>query len=205
VNKVAGLLLAAGTSSRMGQPKQLLPMGGLGLLDRVLEQVLHSDLDLVTLVLGFKAREIRRGMRTDLGHPKLKVIQNTRYQEGISSSIIAGLSAVEDEYDHVMVILGDMPYVTSGLINLLLHRYLASHFPLGAIRIKEKRSHPAIIGRPFYPELHRLEGDMGARSLFEKHPDQVCLVEATESHEDMDIDTLEDYLKYKEALGDDPI
>lgn len=205
MNKVAGLLLAAGTSSRMGQPKQLLPVGGLGLLDRVLEQALASDLDLVTLVLGFKAREIGQALRTDLGHPKLKVVQNPRYREGISSSIIAGLRAVEDKYDHLMVILGDMPYVTSGLINLLLHRYLASHHPLGAVSIKQERSHPVIISRLFYPDLHLLRGDTGARSLFENHPDQVCLVEATGSYEDADIDTPEDYLKHKNLPGDEPI
>ncbi|MCJ7595943.1 MAG: nucleotidyltransferase family protein [Desulfobacterales bacterium] len=203
MNKVAGLLLAAGTSSRMGKPKQLLPIGGLTLLDCVLEQALRSDLDLVTLVLGFSAQEIRQTLRVDPHHPKLKVVQNDRYQEGISSSIIAGLSAVEDEYDHVMVILGDMPYVTSRLINLLLRRYLESPFPLGAVKVKAKRSHPVIISRHFYPDLHLLQGDAGARDLFAKAADRICWVESEKEDADLDIDTAADYRQLKKSLGEE--
>ena len=203
MNKVAGLLLAAGTSSRMGKPKQLLPIGGLTLLDCVLEQALRSDLDLVTLVLGFSAQEIGRTLRVDPHHPKLKVVQNDRYQEGISSSIIAGLSAVEDEYDHVMVILGDMPYVTSRLINLLLRRYLESPFPLGAVKVKTKRSHPVIISRHFYPDLHLLQGDAGARDLFAKYADRICWVESEKEDADLDIDTAGDYRQLKKSLGEE--
>ena len=92
-----------------------------------------------------------------------------------------------------MVILADMPRITSNLINLLLRQYLASGLPLGAIKIKERRSHPVIIGRRFYDELHRLQGDVGARDLFMKYPDQVCLVEPEEDYDDEDIDTMEDY------------
>jgi len=203
VNKVAGLLLAAGTSSRMGKPKQLLPIGGLTLLDRVLEQALRSDLDLVTLVLGFSAKEIKQTLTVDPHHPKLKVVQNDRYQEGISSSIIAGLSAMEDEYDHVMVILGDMPYVTSRLINLLLRRYLESRLPLGAVKVKAKRSHPVIISRHFYPDLHLLQGDAGARDLFAKYADQICWVESEKEDADLDIDTAGDYRQLKKSLGEE--
>ena len=201
MNKVAGLLLAAGTSSRMGIPKQLLPLGGLTLLDLVLEQALRSQLDLVALVLGFRSREIRQALSVDPRHPKLKVVLNDRYLEGISSSIIAGLSAVEDDYDHAMVILGDMPYVTSGLINILLRRYLASGFPLGAVKLKTKRSHPVIISRLFYPDVHRLQGDEGARDLFARYADRICWVESEKEDVDLDIDTAGDYLRLRETFG----
>lgn len=197
--KVVGLLLAAGASTRMGRPKQLLPARGLNLLDIVLREALNSALDPIILVLGFQAQQIKEGLKTDLHHPKLKITENRDYRDGISSSIITGLSEVEDVYDHVMIILADMPLITSNLINLLIHHYLTSRLPLGAIAIKKRRSHPVIIGRPFYDELHRLEGDMGARDLFLKYPDQVCLVEPEEDYEDMDIDTLEDYLELKKT------
>ena len=197
---VAGLVLAAGASSRMGIPKQLLPAGDVLLLQRVLAQALHSKLDLVVLVLGFKAPEIRERIRSGSLPSNLEIVQNADYKLGISSSILAGLSHVEKSYAHVMVLLGDMPYITSGVINRLLSGYLASGLSLGALKVRGKRSHPVIIGRPFFPALHRLTGDQGARDLFVSHKDQVCWVDPGEDYDDMDIDTYEDYLKFKRTL-----
>jgi molybdenum cofactor cytidylyltransferase len=197
---VAGLLLAAGASTRMGTPKQLLPAGDALLLDRVLAQALHSDLQLVVLVLGFRADEIRTRIRSGKHQSNLKIVENTGYDLGISSSIMIGLSHIEKNYDHVMILLGDMPYITSGIINRLVSGYLDSGLPLGALKVRGKRSHPVIIGRPFFPALHRLTGDQGARDLFINHHEQVCLVEPGEDYDDADIDTYEDYLKFKRTL-----
>ena len=186
----------------MGTPKQLLPMGGLGLLDIVLGETLRSDLDTVVLVLGHMAKKIKDDLTTDLHHPKLRITENNRFKEGISSSIIAGLSVVEDAYDHVMIILADMPHLTASLINHLLHQYLASHLPLGGIKVNDRRSHPVIISRRFYSEVHRLRGDVGARDLFLKYDDQVCLVDAGQSYDDVDIDTMADYLDVRKSMED---
>lgn len=194
MSRVAGLVLAAGASTRMERPKQMLQIGDFSLLDGILGESLASELDLVILILGYHAQEIKEGLKTDLHYPKLKIIENKNYRDGISSSIIAGLSEVEEDHDQVMIILADMPHITSNIINLLLHQYLASGLPLGAIKIKENRSHPVIFDRRFYEKLHLLRGDMGARELFLKFPDQVCLVEPKEDINDMDIDTMRDYL-----------
>jgi molybdenum cofactor cytidylyltransferase len=201
--KVAGLLLAAGASTRMGQPKQLLRVAGYTLLDRMLNEVLSSDLDLILLVLGFQAQEIKQSLSTGLHHPKLRIIENNNYLDGMSTSIITGLSEVEDFFEHVMIILADMPLISSSLINLLLHEYLASHLQLGAIKLIGRRSHPVIIGRQYYDELHRLRGDVGARDLFVKYADQVCLVEPEKDYDDVDIDTMEEYLEFKQSLDND--
>jgi molybdenum cofactor cytidylyltransferase len=198
--RVAGLLLAAGESSRMGKPKQLLPVGGVTLLGRVLAEALSSQLDTVVLVLGHEAEAIRRALAPTLEHPKLIVQENERYKEGISSSIIAGLSRVERSHDHVMILLADMPHITSGLIDLLLRGYLSSHLPIGAISLKGARSHPVIFHRQCYPYLHRLKGDEGAKGLFREFPDRICLVEADTCYNDRDIDTPEDYLEFQESM-----
>ena len=200
IEPVAGLLLAAGSSTRMGTPKQILPAGDVLLIERVLAQSLHSKLDLVILVLGFMAKDIRGQIRSGGDSSRLKIVENSGYEQGISSSILTGLSHVEKEYDHVMILLGDMPYITSGVINRLLAGYLESGLPLGALRVRGKRSHPVIIGRPFFPALLRLTGDQGARDLFISHGEQVCLVEPGEDYDDTDIDTYEDYLKFKRTL-----
>ena len=200
MSKVAGLVLAAGTSTRMGRPKQLLPVEGMSLLDRILVEALNSELTLVVLVLGYNAQEIKEDLKTEIHHPKLKIIENRDYKDGISSSIITGLSEVEDEYDHCMIILADMPHITANIINRLLHQYLASRLPLGSIKIENRRSHPVIFERRLYPEIHQLQGDLGARDLFIKYRDHTCLVEPEEDYNDMDIDTLDDYLEFKKSL-----
>jgi len=199
--KTAGIVLAAGASVRMGKTKQLLPAGGGILLERVLNETLKSDLDQVVLVLGHQANEIRSALKHTLLHPKLSVVENSQYKEGISSSIRAGLTEVE-HYDHVMFLLADMPYIKSNLINLLLRRYLDSPLPIGAIEVSEKRSHPVIFSRQIYHELHQLHGDVGARSLFNKYSDRLCLVAPDEFYDDRDIDTEEEYLEFKKTIKD---
>jgi len=195
VTKVAGLLLAAGPSTRMGKPKQLLPISGGTLLGHVLDETLKSNLDKVILILGHHADNIKEVMRQNLQHPKLKVVENREYNKGISSSIIVGVLEVKKSHDHVMILLGDMPNINSSLINLLIYKYLESNLPIGAIKIKAKRSHPVIFSSKMYHELLELRGDVGARDLFIKYNDRVCLVEPDNFYDDSDIDTPEDYMK----------
>jgi len=194
--KAAGIILAAGASTRMGKPKQLLPVHGRTLLGRIIDEALKSDLNMVFLVLGHHAEEIRATLGKIPNHPKLKVIENSLYKKGISTSIRAGLSKAEKNHDHVMILLADMPHIDAVLINLLLQRFLKSRLPLGAVSIKEKRSHPVIFSRKLYHELHQLKGDMGAKELFLRYSGQVCLVEPEEFYDDRDIDTLEDYVSH---------
>jgi molybdenum cofactor cytidylyltransferase len=199
--KVAGILLAAGASTRMGATKQLLPVEKGTLLGRVVGEALSSDLDRMILVLGYKANQIRKSLGNILAHPRLKTIENKRYEEGISTSIISGLSEVEETHDHVMILLGDMPAITSAHINLLLRRFLDSRLPIGAIRIEGERSHPVIFSRIFYPELKALRGDIGARTLFQKYPDRICFVEPEKYLDNRDIDTPEDYLEFQSSVS----
>lgn len=197
---LAGLVLAAGASTRMGRPKPLLPVAQTTLLDRVLSEALASDLGVVALVIGHRAKDVLKGLHTDLGDPRLLIVENKNYLKGISSSIIAGLSAVEKNWDGVMILLADMPCVTAGLINLLIRSCEKSRQPLAALTSKGKRSHPVIIRRPFFGALHRLQGDEGAKALFVEYADQVCLVEPEGGYDDRDIDTQDDYLALKKKL-----
>jgi molybdenum cofactor cytidylyltransferase len=198
---VAGLLLAAGASSRMGDFKLLLPIGGKPILSAVLGEALDSDLDSVVLVLGHRASDVREALRDQLCHPRLLIVENRKYLEGISSSIKAGLNAVRDRCDHVMILLADMPFLTADSIDSLLHAYITSGCPLGALAIGGRRSHPVIFRSDLFSELDSLEGDVGARHLFKKYEDSVCLVPTACDRDDRDIDTPEDYAALKEPTG----
>jgi len=193
--KVTGLILAAGISSRMGKTKQLLKIGGKTLVERVVQEALQSDLDEVVLVLGYRAGVVRDVLSPALNDKKLMVIENPHYEEGMSSSIRAGLEMVKDHAEQVMILLADMPHINSHIINHLLAGYLASGKTLGAVSVKGNRSLPVILGRAWYSALHDLKGDVGARELFDTFKDEVCLVEAPPLYDDRDLDTPEDYQK----------
>lgn len=180
-----------------GQVKQLLSAGGETLLSRILEQALNARLDPVVLVVGFEADRIASSLGPLLNHPKLRLVENPRFREGMSTSLIAGLSFVERDRDHIMVLLADMPRVTSGLINRLCKETIASGRPLGAVTVQGRRSLPVVIGRPLYGEVRKLTGDVGARSLFQRYPDRICRVETGGEYEDTDVDTPEDFARFR--------
>ena len=193
LKRVAGILLAAGTSTRMGKTKQLLPFGEKTLIERVLVEALNSELDKVVLVLGYQAVQIKKIINPVFPQPKLTIIENRQFKQGISSSIIAGLSEIENTHDHVMILLGDMPFIHRDLINLLIRRYLQSGLLIAAIKGQDRPAHPMIFSRQLYPELMILRGDVGARSLFTKYSEKVCLIEPEGPYDAKDIDTPEDY------------
>jgi len=200
--KTAGLILMAGASSRMGMPKPLLKIGEKSLVVHLLDEALRSDLDHVILVVAHLAGEIEAVLAPYEQNRKFRAVENSRSREGMSSSIIAGLDAVPQDCDHMMVILGDMPGVDSNIINHLLDGYLASRKTMGAIAVKRKRSHPVIFGREWYGDLRKLGGDRGARGLLDGHGEAVCLVDAPPSYDDRDIDTPDDYRTFLRDQGE---
>ncbi len=193
---MAGIVLAAGESRRMGGGKQLLPVEGGTLLGRVLEACLTSGLDEVVLVLGHRADRVRASLGDLLTHPKLRIVVNPGYRDGMSTSLATGLRAVEERFDRIMVILGDMPHVSTETVDRLRRAVSASGRPLGAVTFHGRRSHPVVIGREHYGAIRNQEGDRGARDLFRDHPEAVCLVEAEAAYEPSDIDTRADYERF---------
>ncbi len=181
----------------MGRPKQLLPVGEFNLIEIVLTETFESLLDSVILVLGHESDTIKKNIRPSLlDHDKLKIIDNPGYKNGMSTSLILSLKMVEEEYDQVMFLLSDMPFLSASIINHLIKGYWDSGSDLCALKIKERRSLPVIISRKYYPEIHRLKGDIGARDLFVKYANEVFLIDAPVGYQDIDLDTPEDYEEY---------
>jgi len=190
---VAGVIPAAGLSSRMGSPKQLLLVDGLPLVAKVTLNALSSELEHVVVVLGCCSEKIRSELIKHCSDPKLSMIENRHWREGLSSSIIAGLSVVEERFNHTMVILGDMPNITAAVINRLVHRYLDSGACIGAVEGRGRRCHPVVFSREMYSHLHALRGDVGGRSLFDAFPERVYWMTPDPHYDSRDIDTPEDY------------
>lgn len=188
----AGIILAAGESTRFGEPKQLLAVGGRFLIEWVLSAALGSNLDHIVLVLGCEHERIRCSLRSATAHPKCEILVNPDYRSGQSTSLRTGLLRIQHDFPSAMFLLGDQPLVDAALIDLLLERYLESQKSICAPTYRGTRGNPTIFGCALYPELLKLSGDKGARDLIIAHPNEVLTVEITGPAAFHDIDRPED-------------
>ena len=186
----AGLVLAAGSSRRMGRPKQLLPLGGRPLLERVVAAANDSSLDEVVVVLGAHAEVIQAGV--DLG--RARVVVNSDHDSGLGSSLRAGLASLGPEVGRAMVILGDQPAVSAELFDRLLELQATSGLPSAALRFGTLLHPPVVLERSLFGDLASLEGDVGCRAVVRGRPELVAPLPAeTEGEHPIDLDTPEDY------------
>ncbi len=189
----AGIILAAGMSTRLGQPKQLLYLKGEYLLEWVLDACLGSDLDKTFLVLGHQHQKIIQTLNQQLRHPNIEVVVNSDYREGQSQSLRAGLLAAGNAYASVMFLLGDQPMVDSGMINFLLNGFWNSRKDICIPVNQGKRRNPVIFSKNWYDRLLDIKGDIGARKIIEANPQQVLEAKVENRLYFYDIDTEADY------------
>ena len=185
---VAGIILAAGKSLRMGTVKGLLPFGTSCILQNVIHTAELSMLDLVVLVVGHDADNIT----AQLQFGRTEVVCNENYSLGQSSSLQAGLAAVEKRCDYAMFLLGDQPLVKSETINLLIES-AGSGAAIVAPTCNGRRGNPVLIHRMFFSEIKKIKGDAGARSLLSRFAHRVKKVAVDDSGVLLDIDTREEY------------
>jgi molybdenum cofactor cytidylyltransferase len=187
--RVAAVVLAAGGSRRFGSPKQLLPWKGKTLLEHVVDTVLASSVQELFVVLGDQADRLR----SLLGERPIDVILNEDWEEGQSSSVRVGLEALPRACQACLFVLADQPNLTSQLIDDLLTRYRRTLAPIVAPAHRGRRGNPVLFNRALFPELLRLKGDQGGRSIIERHLAQVELVEVSDEELFLDIDRVSDY------------
>ena len=163
--RVAGVLLAAGTSSRMGRNKLFLPLGGTSVLRRAVASARTAGLDPVLVVLG---HESDRALAELQGLTCTPVI-NEEYQRGMNTSVRAGISAVPVDASAAVVMLADMPFVTAGMVRGLMERYRSSETPLVVSTYGDVLAPPILYGRALFPELLALDGDGCGKQVVKAH------------------------------------
>ena len=184
---VTGLVLAAGGSSRLGEPKQLLPFRGRTLLDAALEVARSCDFDQILVTLGGALDEVRSTV--DL--TGVEVVENVAYGTGCSSSIVTALDRVDPRADGIVLLLGDQPGVTAGAVRALVPEVAGQ--PLGVCRYDDGRGHPMWLGRAVFDDLRTLHGDKGVWKLLESGRYPVREV-AIAGPVPRDVDDRDDYL-----------
>lgn len=177
---VAGVILAAGQSRRMGQPKQLMRIGSQTMLERVVDAAVDAGLGEVHVVLGYRAEAIRASLA---GRP-VHFTLNTAYQEGLGSSVRAGAAALSPDADAAIFLLADQPGITSAAIRQLIARGTPQNIVCASVG--GRRTSPAVFGRRWFGELAKVSGDMGGRAIIEAHPEAVVLVELEADLRDVD-------------------
>lgn len=179
-------------STRLGRPKQLIRIGDHFLLERVAKIAAASGLGRVVVVLGHNSENIISTLGARLHHPKIKTVLNPHYKDGMSTSLQFGLRQVKDEFPAIMVLLGDQPFIDTATIDTLIERFDNSGRAICVPTYRGNRGLPVCMGREFYPDILRIEGDMGAREIIKNNPLQVLEVEIDNPHCFFDIDVQDD-------------
>lgn len=187
---IAGIILAAGESSRMGRDKALLPYQGSTFLENILKALATAGISRVAVVLGHHAEEIQKAL--DL--TETIIVINSDYQRGQTSSLQAGLRAIDrHDVESVLLCLVDHPAVRVETVRTLVNTYAASHAPVVIPMHDGRRGHPVLIGRELFEELDAIEPGQGANSVIRKYRERTQFVDVEDEGVLIDVDEPETF------------
>jgi molybdenum cofactor cytidylyltransferase len=188
----AGIILAAGGSTRYGRPKQLLDWRGQSFIRAVAMTALDAGLSPVLVVTGANGDQVAAAVE-DLD---VKIVKNKEWKSGQSSSIKAGIKILtnpvsREKVGSAIFLLADQPQLTTSILHALVEKHAEGLYPIIAPMVLDRRANPVLFDRATFSELLTLEGDVGGRAIFHRHR-----VEYLPWHDDrmlLDVDTPEHY------------
>jgi molybdenum cofactor cytidylyltransferase len=187
------ILLAAGSSSRMGQPKQLLVLENEPLLLRSTKAVLSSGSENVTVVLGDNEKE----HRSVISHLPVQIVVNQDWQKGMGSSIKTGLRHVlknQPDVEAIIISVCDQPLLTSSHLNKIIAAYVQTHQSVVASYYSNSAGVPALFDKKLFSELLNIEDGQGAKVVLNKHSENLGLVDFPDG--EIDLDTWKEYQNF---------
>jgi len=193
---IAGVVLAAGMSTRMGQNKLFMQLDGETLIRRVVGHVSKAGVNPLVVVLGHEAERVQGALD---GIPYMPIF-NRDYERGVSSSLRAGIRAVSDSSAHAaVVLLADMPFVTTAMIMTLIAKYRQSAAPLVISDYDGVNAPPMLYDRSLFPELAAYEGEGCGKQVVKRHRHEA--ESASWPQEALtDLDAPEDYERVKASM-----
>jgi molybdenum cofactor cytidylyltransferase len=187
---IAGLILAAGESSRMGTPKATLAYRGHTFLELIVQTLREGGLERIVAVLGHQAEDIQRQVKLEAA----QVVVNPDYRSGQTSSLQAGLRAlIADDLEAVLLCLVDHPAVSAETVRRIVAAFRLRGAPVVIPTYQGRRGHPVLIGRQLFDELLGLACDAGADSVVRRYRPATQLVEVEDEGIVTDVDDPEGY------------
>jgi molybdenum cofactor cytidylyltransferase len=191
---ISAVVLAAGLSSRMPGNKLLVSLAGKPVVRHVVEAAAASRASSVLVVTGNAAAEVKAA----LAGLNIRFVENKDFARGLGESLKCGVRSAPADCDGVLVLLGDMPFITPALIDNLISAFEPERGWEICLPIRDgRRGNPVLWGRRFFPELLTLTGDKGAKGLMDLHADAVCELEVDDDASLIDIDTAEDLQRHQ--------
>src|SRR5208283_4048994 len=192
---VSAVVLAAGMSTRMGSVKQLLRLGEKTLLETVLDTLRASQIGEMVVVLGGSAQLIQQQIKLD----DARVVINKEHEQGMGTSLRAGVSAVDSSSDAALIVLADQPFLRPETIDHLIDCYRAQSHPAVIPVYKGHRGNPALLDRSLFPEVMTLSGDVGFRAILSRHTEEILRVPVDDVGVLIDVDTEADLQRFQQA------
>ena len=189
MSKISAVLLGAGESKRMGVDKLSLPWGRKTVLEHCFETLLRSKVEEVVIVLDVR----NKGIKNLFQGSKVKMVLNPHPEKGMSTSIRRGLQAIHSSSHGILIALGDQPFLKTRTINALIRAFRQGRSGIVVPSFRGRRGHPVIFHWRYKKELLNLKGDVGGRSIIERHPEDVRVVPVKSEGVVKDIDTWQDY------------
>ena len=187
--KVAAIVLAAGRSTRFVGNKLIEPIDGEAMVARVVALAIASGADPIIVVSGFEATRVAAVLQ----RLNVNVVHNPEYEEGMSTSLRAGIRAVPPECDGAIIVLGDMPRVQARDIAKLIAAFGEFGRESICLPVKDgRRGNPVLWGAAYFTEMMAISGDVGARELLTRHADKVREVQVESTGIFADVDTPND-------------
>ncbi len=183
------VILAAGSSRRMGSQKLLLPFGQNTIIGTVVDNVLNSSVDHVMIVLGANQETIQ----DSIGNLPVQFCYNKEHEKGMLSSVICGIRALPQEAVAALIFLGDQPGIPPKVTNSVIDAYMEELVGIVIPVHNHRRGHPLLVDMKYRKEIEHLDLEEGLRALRHHFPDDVMEVEVDEPGILVDIDTREDY------------
>ena len=195
---IATVILAAGESRRMGSLKQMLAWGQDTVLGKTISTFQEAITGPVFVVVGYEGSRIKR----QLADRKVMWVDNPSYQKGMSSSIVAGIKALPAEVEGILLALADLPLLQSDTVKKIADTFLSGKHRLIVPVFQGKTGHPVLIAKEFFPELFKLQGDVGAKQIIRENEKQVFFLNVNDPGIYLDIDEPHTYAKLRATKGE---
>lgn len=196
LNSIGAIVLAAGMSARMGEPKLLMPWGNVTVIEKVINTLVMAAISPINVVVGGSRDEISRLLR---GLP-VTIVFNPKFPNGeMLVSLQAGLNELSDTIQAFLMVLGDQPQILESTVRSVVKNYHNDAPRLIIPSYQHRRGHPWLIPRKFWPEILNLNPPLTLRDFLNKHNSEIDYININNSSVLEDLDTPEDYQKYSPA------